>query len=91
MKKLVPDNADEVVYRLDDGSHLHAQTSDDGYDWTWLSTDAVTDLDGGRFGTPDMSFEDAVHGILSLLDPQVKIIESVSLEEFEAMREGGTS
>ena len=76
----------EAAYRLDDGTYLYVQTSDNGYDYTLYDSN-MKDLDGGQLDNPDLSMTAARDEILALHELHPSTIESISIEDFEQLQE----
>ena len=76
----------EAAYRLDDGTYLYVQTSDNGYDYTLYDSN-IKDLDGGQLDNPDLSMTAARDEILALHELHPSAIESISIEDFEQLQE----
>lgn len=76
----------EAAYRLDDGTYLYVQTSDNGYDYTLYDSN-MKDLDGGQLDNPDLSMTAARDEILALHELHPSAIESISIEDFEQLQE----
>lgn len=76
----------EAAYRLDDGTYLYVQTSDNGYDYTLYDSN-LKDLDGGQLDNPDLSITAARDEILALHELHPSAIESISIEDFEQLQE----
>lgn len=77
--------AREGAYRLDDGTYLYIQTSDEGYDYTLYDRN-LRDMDGGQLDEPELSLLDARDEILSLHDLHPSRIEEIPVDEFEQMQ-----
>ena len=75
----------EAAYRLDDGTYLYVQTSDNGYDYTLYDSN-MKDLDGGQLDNPDLSMTAARGEILALHELHPSAIESISIEDFEQLQ-----
>ena len=76
----------EAAYRLDDGTYLYVQTSDNGYDYTLYDSN-MKNLDGGQLDNPDLSMTAARDEILALHELHPSAIESISIEDFEQLQE----
>lgn len=76
----------EAAYRLDDGTYLYVQTSDNGYDYTLYDSN-MKDLDGGQLDNPDLSMTAARDEILALHELHPSAIESISIDDFEQLQE----
>lgn len=76
----------EAAYRLDDGTYLYVQTSDNGYDYTLYDSN-MKDLDGGQLDNPDLSMTAARDEILALHELHPSAIESIPIEDFEQLRD----
>ena len=76
----------ENAYRLDDGTYLYVQTSDNGYDYTLYDSN-MKDLDGGQLDNPDLSMTAARDEILALHELHPSAIESIPIEDFEQLRD----
>ena len=76
----------EAAYRLDDGTYLYVQTSDNGYDYTLYDSN-MKDLDGGQLDNPDLSMTDARDEILALHELHPSAIETISIDDFEQLQE----
>lgn len=76
----------EAAYRLDDGTYLYVQTSDNGYDYTLYDSN-MKDLDGGQLDNPDLSMTAARDEILALHELHPSTIEAISIEDFEQLQE----
>ena len=74
----------EAAYRLDDGTYLYVQTSDNGYDYTLYDSN-MKDLDGGQLDNPDLSMTAARDEILALHELHPSAIESIPIEDFEQL------
>ena len=76
----------EAAYRLDDGTYLYVQTSDNGYDYTLYDSN-MKDLDGGQLDNPDLSMTAARDEILALHELHPSAIETISIDDFEQLQE----
>lgn len=76
----------EAAYRLDDGTYLYVQTSDNGYDYTLYDSN-MKNLDGGQLDNPDLSMTASRDEILALHELHPSAIESISIEDFEQLQE----
>ena len=76
----------EATYRLDDGTYLYVQTSDNGYDYTLYDSN-MKDLDGGQLDNPDLSMTAARDEILALHELHPSAIETISIDDFEQLQE----
>ena len=76
----------EAAYRLDDGTYLYVQTSDNGYDYTLYDSN-MKDLDGGQLDNPDLSMNAARDEILALHELHLSEIETISIDDFEQLQE----
>lgn len=81
-----PQQEQEAAYRLDDGTYLYVQTSDNGYDYTLYDSN-MKDLDGGQLDNPDLSMTAARDEILALHELHPSTIETVSMEDFEQLQD----
>ena len=76
----------EAVYRLDDGTYLYVQTSDNGYDYTLYDSN-MKDLDGGQLDNPDLSMTASRDEILALHELHPSAIQTISIDDFEQLQE----
>ena len=72
-----PEQENEAAYRLDDGTTLYIQTSEDGFDFTLYGPD-FKEIDGGLLDDTEYYFSEARDEILSLLDSKAHVTETLT-------------
>lgn len=76
----------EAAYRLENGNILFVQTSEDGFDYTLYGPD-YKELEGGQLDDTEYFLSEARDEILSGLEPQGRVVETLTGETLEAFQE----
>ena len=76
----------EAAYRLENGNTLYVQTSETSYDYTLYGPDNK-ELDGGQLDNPDLSMLAARDEILSVLEQEAAVTETLTGDKLEAFQE----
>ena len=76
----------EAAYRLENGNILFVQTSEEGFDYTLYGPD-YKELEGGQLDDTEYFLSEARDEILSGLEPQGRVVETLTGETLEAFQE----
>ena len=76
----------EAAYRLENGNILFVQTSEEGFDYTLYGPD-YKELKGGQLDDTEYFLSEARDEILSGLEPQGRVVETLTGETLEAFQE----
>ena len=76
----------EAAYRLENGNILFVQTSEEGFDYTLYGPD-YKELEGGQLDDTEYFLSEACDEILSGLEPQGRVVETLTGETLEAFQE----
>ena len=76
----------EAPYRLENGNILFVQTSEEGFDYTLYGPD-YKELEGGQLDDTEYFLSEARDEILSGLEPQGRVVETLTGETLEAFQE----
>ena len=76
----------EAAYRLENGNILFVQTSEEGFDYTLYGPD-YKELEGGQLDDTEYFLSEARDEILSGLEPQGRVVETLTGETLEAFQD----
>ena len=76
----------EAAYRMENGNILFVQTSEEGFDYTLYGPD-YKELEGGQLDDTEYFLSEARDEILSGLEPQGRVVETLTGETLEAFQE----
>src|SRR5699024_187351 len=76
----------EAAYLLENGNILFVQTSEEGFDYTLYGPD-YKELEGGQLDDTEYFLSEARDEILSGLEPQGRVVETLTGETLEALQD----